>query len=446
MKITVTRRNLLKAAAGGLGAAALPGSALAYASSDYRAIVAVMMRGGLDSQDCLIPTDPTGYASWAKARAALLAPGAPNRDRSALLPLEGLGQSFGLAPELEALMPLYREGRLAIVPNIGPLEETTSRRGVRDKTALIPPRIASHNDQQSVWEGLEAEGARWGWGGRLIDAVAPLDRFGAVSIQRNTLFTAGKSSRPVVVGTGAIKTPFGQEHKFGSREIPTILAEHFASAGGGRSNLLMQDLAAFQRRAIEDYTLLGALLSDHPIRNAVEIPGNGLSVELAQVAALIANRDALGAKRQVFFVQAHGTFDTHSRQMSLLPQGQLQVATALASFQSALDELGVASNVTTFTMSDFGRTLVSNPSGTDHGWGGHSFVLGGAVNGGRAVAPLPPSEVEHDQDFRRGALIPTLAIEQMGAELGRFLGVAETDLDEIFPKLNRFDRHGVSLF
>jgi uncharacterized protein (DUF1501 family) len=446
----ISRRGFLATSAALAGTIALPGHGLAAqgGGGDYRALVAVMMRGGLDAHDCLIPTDPAGYGDWAKARAAILDGGAPNRDRASLLPLEGLGQSFGFAPELEALMPYFNDGRLAIVPNIGPLVEPTDARSLSgNRKRLLPPRIGSHNDQQSVWEGLSAEGARWGWGGRIIDAVAPNERFAAIPIDQNALFTYGRDSRPVVVGAGKVKPPLGASDKlYGSKVLPQLLREHLSSGAVGRTNILARDIAQFQQRALDDYMMLSELLKDDETGSNVRIEGNGLSQELSAVASLIANRGALGARRQVFFVQASGTFDTHARQMNILPGQQTQIATALARFQEALDTMGLGEQVTTFTMSDFGRTLVSNRSGTDHGWGGHSYVLGGAGRGGRAVGTIPPSATGHDHDYRRGSLIPQFAIEQMGADLARWMGVAEADLDAIFPQLGRFDRHGVSLF
>ena len=178
----------------------------------------------------------------------------------------------------------------------------------------------------------------------------------------------------------------------------------------------------------------------------VKISGNKLSEQLAAVMSMVRARSYHKAKRQVFVVSMSG-FDTHKNEVSSLPPRQVQLAEALARFDAALEKKGDGDKVTTFTVSDFGRTLAANASGTDHGWGGHHFVVGGAVKGGRVVGELTPPTLDHDQAWaKRGGLIPTIAIEQYGAALGRWFGVPASDLGAVFPNLGRFDANAVDIF
>jgi len=400
-----------------------------------------MLFGGMDSQDCLVPTAAQPYATWRKARTSLLdGVDLPNRDRSSLIGLGKRGQGFGFVPELSGFAELYNRGDLAVVANAGPLIQSTTRQEIVDRTAFLPPRLASHNDQRSIWETLSGEGAATGWGGRMIDQLSVGSDLASIAIKGAASFVVGNSSPGVTIPPGGVKLPFGTARKDfkAAPQLSKMLEQHFRGVNASTQGVFEEDVLNYQRRAYDSTVKLAALLKKNKAGDTARIKRNRLSEQLAMVAKLISVREQLGLSRQVFAVRLGG-FDTHRNQFGQLPVLQQQLSEALLAFQNTLNEMGVAKQVTTFTASDFGRTLVSNPTGTDHGWGGHHFVMGGAVRGGKVVGEIPPYDVGHDLDWRRGAMIPSISIEQYGGELGRWFGLDNDQLAGVFPNIGRFD-------
>lgn len=441
------RRFIGSSLAGGVATAALPAS-LAAPAEDYKALVCVLLLGGLDAHDVLVPTDAQEHRAWRRARSSMLDRVPESlRARERLIPLKAAEPSFGFVPEMAGLAELYRRGELAVVANTGPLVEPVTRKQIADRTAVLPPRLGSHNDQQSVWQTMDPEGAVTGWGGRMLDALAMGTELGGISVNRPSSFVVGETVPGLTVGAAGPRMPYGTAGPVfrGSRLLPLILEDHFRGVGQRPDNLFERDILAAQRRAYDSSAELAGLLRRRRAGDDALIEGNPLSEQLAMVAKLISVRRKLELGRQVFCVQLGG-FDTHRNQFESLPGRQRIVSEALLAFQETLDALGVSRMVTTFTMSEFGRTLVSNASGTDHGWGGHQFVIGGAVRGGRVIGELPPSQPGHERDWRRGALIPDISLHQFGGELARWFGLGPSEIARVFPGIDRFDRGVVELF
>ncbi|MEM9839040.1 MAG: DUF1501 domain-containing protein [Pseudomonadota bacterium] len=442
------RRNFLKSSlAAGVSMSALPAFAQ-QSGDDYKALVCVVLLGGIDSQDCLVPTAPSGYGSWAKARSSIVAPLKDgSRARDGLVTLGQSAQGFGFVPEMRGLADLYRRGDLAVVSNTGPLLEPVTKRDIVDKPGKLPPRLASHNDQQSTWQTLAPEGAPTGWGGRMLDALGKGSDLAGISIKSNTSFVVGQTAPGVTVPPDGISLPFGispaDKKRFG--DLSDLLEEHFRGVGQSPDSLFEQDVVIAQRRAYDASVKLAGLLDGNTAGDTAKIAENKLAKQLAMVAKMISIQKPLGLSRQVFAVRLGG-FDTHRNQFEKLPGLQRTLSEALLAFQNTLNSMGVADQVTTFTVSDFGRTLISNASGTDHGWGGHTYVMGGAVRGGRVIGEIPPYDVGHDLDWRRGAMIPTISIEQYAGALGSWFGLDTDGLQEVFPNIGRFDRNAVKLF
>ena len=454
------RRNFIKA----LGASALAHTALSAAPttitahaadrSGYKALVCVFLFGGLDCHDLILPYDRASYGQYEKLRSSLLAQQGATRQRSSLLPLSPAtnsvlqGRQVALPPEMPLLKGLFREGKAAIVCNVGPLVEPVTLATFESGAVRLPPRLFSHNDQQAVWQANQPEGAQFGWGGLFADAVlasganAFLPQFTTVTTEEVGPFLTGRSAVPYRVSTsGAARVDFLEEYYEGvSGERAELLeaVRNQLTAGSYRGNhLLERDMAVAFSGGIETNEAYDTALQQG-IALPTSFPSTPLGAQLRTVAETINVRDRLFASRQIFFVGLGG-FDTHSGQAQYLPSLLSQIDAALAAFQTAMDAAGLARDVTLFTASDFGRTLAVNGDGTDHGWGGHQIVLGGAVKGGEIYGTLPPPVLGHDADSGGGRLIPAMAVDSYAAELGRWFGLSESELSEALPGLRNFD-------
>jgi uncharacterized protein (DUF1501 family) len=441
-----SRRQFLRRAgaltASGLAARLVPLSlfgatqAAAQSASDYRALVCVFLYGGVDGNSVVVPNDAASYAQYAGVRPAS---SGLNLAQAELLPIQPQGLPlFGLHPELSEIHPLFGEGKLAILANVGPLNEPTTKANYLQKR---PDNLFSHADQQNQWQSSVSSGAsRSGWGGRVADQVAALNpSFPVVtSIAGAPLFVAGNSTSPLALpSTGGL----------------ALAGFNTSAASTARLNALQAILAADREnayvRAAGDITAQALNLSStvNPILSAANSTlqpiFNGLNTSIAlqlqQVAKLIAARAQTGARRQIFFVSLGG-FDTHNNELATLTNLLGQLSPALRAFYDATVALGVASQVTTFTLSDFGRTFQpASGAGTDHAWGNHHVILGGAVNGGRMYGRFPALVLAGPDDAEReGRWIPTTSVDQYGATLARWFGVGAQGLSAAFPNLSRF--------
>ena len=464
-----TRRNFLKmttaaplaVSSSSLLSALASMNTQAMGTGDYKALVCVFLFGGMDCHDTVLPYDTSSYDSYARIRSSLLAayanqPGGTTRARNQLLPLTPVtadfgGRQFALPPEMSALHALFQQGNAAIVGNVGPLIQPTNRAAFLNGGSAVPRRLFSHNDQQSTWMSFAPEGSQLGWGGRFGDAAARAGAntesiFSQISVFGNTVFLSGDMVGPYQVGVEGVPSIFLLDRVGNGvpASLEPALRAHFTSAGSNRSNLLERDFINLSQVSYAANDLLRSALDTAP-ELTTRFPGSALGAQLGAVARTLSVRDVLGASRQVFFVGLGG-FDTHSAQATALPGLQRDISDSIAAFYAATREMGIESAVTTFTAADFGRTLTVNGDGTDHGWGAHHFVVGGAVKGRDIYGDIPVAELGHSQDSGNGRLIPSVAVEQLAAPLGRWYGLNTAEIAQALPGLAAFPDGGLPLF
>ncbi|HRK38329.1 MAG TPA: DUF1501 domain-containing protein [Burkholderiaceae bacterium] len=444
------RRGAALSAAGvaapwALSLAAMGEAAAATTVNDYKALVCVFLYGANDHNNTVVPFDAATHATYTSIRASLATP----RDQLlALNPRTALPSSsqMGLAPQLTGLKSLFDAGRMGVVLNVGPLVVPTTLAQYYAKSVPLPPKLFSHNDQQSIWQSSLAEGSTSGWGGRLGDlflANNATSTFTCMNVSGNAVFMSGQQAvQYQVSSTGAVKLSATTGNSFGSPAVSQALQ----TLTQATSNHWMEaEHARIMKRAVQAEAQLSAGLAAAPTLTTAFNSANPLATQLQMVARTIAARNALGTKRQVFFVSLGG-FDLHDNLLTQHPGLLTNVSEAISSFYAATVELGVASQVTTFTASDFGRTLTSNGDGSDHGWGSHHFVLGGAVAGQQFYGKLPSMAVNGPDDVGQGRLLPTTSVDQLGAALATWFGVPVSDLPTVFPNVGNFDLGTLPLF
>ena len=422
------------------------GAAAAQTASDYRALVCVFLYGANDHNNTVIPFDTASYATYTGARAAIARPMSALLPLTPSVPLSGAnaGRQFALPTELGPLKSIWDAGRLAVVANVGPLIVPTTKIQYNNLSVPLPPKLFSHNDQQSVWQASSPEGARAGWGGRIGDLLA--------SQNANTVFTCNSVSGAAVFIAGQSTVAY-QVSTTGSTAISGITGSLFGSnsASGnlrsiitsGGANIFTQDLADTTQRSIDANVSLSAALASAPdFPLPADLATSSLAAQLRVVARMIASRNSLGAKRQVFFVSLGG-WDTHNNQLGTQPGLHAQVAGALSYFYDATVNLAISDRVTTFTGSDFGRTLTSNGDGSDHGWGSHHFVMGGAVKGQQYYGTFPVMGLNNNDEVGSGRLLPTTSVDQYAATLARWFGVSDTDMRLVLPNIGNFGSSNV---
>jgi uncharacterized protein (DUF1501 family) len=447
MTIPSRRKLLTRAAAlSALGLTArLPGLSLiadaaAQTASDYKALVCVFMFGGNDGKNTVVPLDSVGYGNYAKVR-----PDASgiNLAQASLLPIQPAGSSvpYGLHPSLAELQALFAQGRLAILANVGTLTAPTTR--AQYDAGARPLSLYSHSDQQAQWQsGISDAVSGTGWGGRMADAVATYNaasRFPVVtSLDGTVLFATGTAATPLTV---PVSGSFALAGYNGSAAANARLAAVQALLALDSPNTFVRSDNAIGSQALALSGTVNPILGNV---NSAAAPffanlSSSIAQQFLQVAKLIEGRQATGAARQVFFVQL-GSFDTHGDQLRRQQALFADLSPALAAFHDATVALGVENQVTTFTLSDFGRTMQpASGGGTDHAWGSHHFVLGGAVKGGALYGSYPQLILGGPDDAElEGRWLPTTSVDQYGATLARWFGVPETALTTVFPNLGRF--------
>ena len=415
----------------GIGAAAAQSAA-----EDYRALVCVFLFGGNDQTNTVIPFDAAEFNAYTAARPSIARAAAELTSLGAAT-AQG-GRSFALPNELAPLTSLYGAGKLAVVANVGPLIVPTTKAQYQNASVPLPSKLFSHNDQQSVWQSSGAEGATSGWGGRLADLIVAGNAnqtFTAISVTGAAVFLSGRSVLQYQVGTGGSVSISGLTGSlFGSATAAQVLRQLVTAQ---RPTLFEDEYNRITARSIDANATLSSALAAAPAITTPFPSGNSLADQLKMVARTIAARRTLGARRQVFFVSLGG-FDTHDFQLRDQPTLHATLAAALSAFYQATAELGVAGQVTTFTASDFGRTLTSNGDGSDHGWGSHHFVIGGAVRGGNVYGRFPAISLGTPEDIGSGRLLPSTSVDQYAATLGKWFGVSATDLPTVVPNISNF--------
>ena len=418
--------------------------ASAASASDYKALVCVFLYGGNDYANTVVPYDSGSYAVYAKAR-----PGFAYERESlaatALMPTSdpvdsaGFSHQYAIAPNLAPLLPLFNSGKLGVVLNVGPLVEPTTKAQWDNQSVRLPPKLFSHNDQQSLWQSVAPEGAPAGWGGRMGDmfkGANTYSTFTCINLFGNAVYLAGNDAVQYQMSASGV-TPFSAlvHPLFGSASASAAFRTLVTQP---RSNLLENEYNKICSRSIEAHQTLARALENAPPLATAFPPQSHLAAQLKMVARLIGLAPVLGVKRQVFYV-AMGGFDLHDSMRDSHPVLLAHLGSALAAFYAATSELGLADQVTSFTASDFGRTLTGNGDGTDHGWGSTQFVMGGAVNGKRYYGTAPILADNGPDDIGHGCLLPTTSIEQLAATLGGWLGVSDSDLLTMLPNLANYN-------
>jgi uncharacterized protein (DUF1501 family) len=450
------RRFLRAAAAGGIAYAfgRTPGTVYAQMAGggpfpDYKAMVCLFLFGGNDSWNMVVPNSTAEYDAYFAARGGGTASSLAI-DRGALLPISPLtpdpiGATYGLHPSMAGMQSLFNSGRAAVVANVGPLIRPTSK--AQYQTAAnsghpLPPQLFSHNDQQDQWHSLRGRALlKSGWGGRVADVLnaqagsqqLPIN----VSLAGQTFFQAGDIATPYVMGAAGANTFDG----FGAAGVAAARRTAFEAVANASYNTIYErGFAAVQRRAVQYADRVNSAIL--AARDFAALPNSGvalspLQTQLRTVAKLIDVRTRLSMSRQIFFVSTGG-FDSHDDQNEDQPGLLGNVSASIASFFAALQEMGLESNVTLFTQSDFGRTLTSNGDGSDHAWGGVQFVVGGAVRGQEIYGRYPVLALNGADDVGGGRIIPTTSSDQYAATLARWFGVQDSNLPMVAPSIGNF--------
>jgi uncharacterized protein (DUF1501 family) len=447
MKNDQSRRAFLQTTATlGLAGAASPfvttlaaiGEAAASVATDYKALVCIFLYGGNDYANTVTPYDQASYDLYAKLRPAL----AYQRvalDPTLLAPTTPLagGRQYALAPALAPLMPVFNTGKMAVMLNVGTLAQPTTKAQYQAKSVALPPKLFSHNDQQSYWQSSSPEGASSGWGGRIGDLMQSgngTSLLTCINAAGNAVFLAGKTAFQYSISTSGAIGLTGNTNVYGSTAASAALKTLMT---GSRANIFENEHAKVSKRSLDTGAQITTSLAAAPAFTTVYPAGNSLADQLKIVARMISVGNELGAKRQVFFVSLGG-FDLHDNLVAQHPVLLANVGNAMKAFYDHTVELGISDKVTAFTGSDFGRTLVPNTDGSDHGWGSMHFVIGGAVKG-KQIYGTPPAIADNGpDDVGQGRLLPGIAVDQYASTLATWFGVSNTDMTTVLPNMSSY--------
>ena len=445
-----SRRAFLKrSAALGIAGTAMPfvsslaaiGEAAAAVTTDYKALVCVFLYGGNDYANTLPPYDQASYNLYQAARSNIAL------DRAALggtvlNPVTALagGRQYALAPTMAPLLPLFNAGKMAVALNVGTLIQPTTKAQYTANSVPLPPKLFSHNDQQSFWQASNPEGATSGWGGRIGDLFQSGNgsaTLTCINATGNAVFLTGKTAIQYSVGTGGpIALLSNSNTVFGSTTTAATLRTLMTAS---QSNIVQNEHARVSKRALDTYAQVNTALGGAPAANFPLFPTpNSLADQLKIVARLISVSSELGARRQVFFVSLGG-WDMHDALVASHPTQSGLLANAMKAFYDTTAALGVADKVTTFTASDFGRTLQSNDDGSDHGWGSMHFVMGDAVRGQRFYGTPPAIGNNTPDDVGQGRLLPTISVDQYASTLANWFGVSAGDMPTVLPNIGNYN-------
>lgn len=420
------------------------------AVSDYKALVCVFLFGGNDSWNLLIPSDNTRYGVYANSRSSSAGTSSMAIAQNTLLPLNvlnaGAGESYGVHPSAPELANVFNAGHGAFVVNVGTAVQPTSKTQYLQPGYPLPPQLFSHSDQQGQWAyGQPKQNGTVGWGGLAADRLYVLNPGAlipmSISLAGQNRFQAGNIVQPYNIASNGPSSLSGYTGSTGTARMTALtemLAESYADP-------LSRSYAKTFSHALDYYTTMSAALAAAPALTTTFPANNSLAAQLAEVARVISMRGTLGAKRQIFFVSAGG-FDTHANQLNDQPKLLQGISQALGAFYDCtVNDLKIPQSITTFTLSEFARTLNSNGDGTDHAWAGIQFAMGGAVKGQKlygapaASGSLFPNQALNGPDcLARGQMMPGVSCDQYSATLASWLGVQSCDIATIFPYVKNF--------
>ena len=446
----------LKSLNGAINRSAYDSAAL----TDYKAIVCILLSGGIDSYNVLIPSGTTtggdnGFNEYKAIRTDLAFTNVSNilaLNNPSPLGHRGIASaysSFGIHPQMTGVRDLFSAGKLAFMANIGTLVEpianyTEYQSGLKK----IPLGIYSHSDQSMQWQtSVPQSRSAVGFGGRLADLLnasnAHQEISMNISLAGKNIFQRGEeiseysissNISPSNVGFNTVPTWWGNSgllNDLRDGAVDSMVAKTYA-------NLLQKTYSTTTKNAMDSFSVFKEALQKVPGMTTV-FPNNSLSNNLAAVAKVMSVRNFLGAKRQIFFID-YGGWDMHSDLINGLNSKLPIVSQALKAFYDATVELGISDKVTTYTISDFARTATSNGLGADHAWGGNMMVMGGAVNGGKIYGAFPKMDVVSNPrniSFR-GNFIPSVGTDELYAELALWYGISPADLCYVLPNLGNF--------
>jgi uncharacterized protein (DUF1501 family) len=436
------------------------GEAAAQTATDYKALVCVFLYGGCDYANTVVTYDDDSYGKYSTIRGGVQSAGGiaiakADLAATALSPTTPLSgnRQYALHPSMTAMKSLFDAGNAAVQLNVGPLVVPLSRAGFNNSNKKLfpqPPKLFSHNDQQSTWQSSSPEGSTVGWGGNIGDLVLGQNStslFTCISVTGNAVFLSGDSALQYQVSSGgAVRinsvSPASGTTLYGSATVKSAMQ---ALTQQTRAHKLENEYNKVTKRAVEAEGMVTTAIAQPYAAGTFPVPATNLGNQLAMVARLIRGRVATGAKRQVFMVSMGG-FDLHDNLINNQAPLLKQVSDAMASFHAAMVAENLGDKVTAFTASDFGRTLASNGDGADHGWGNHHFVVGGAVKGNMIYGTPPPvttnntsTSVDYEGHVGQGRLIPTTSVDQYGATMGKWFGLNDAQLLDILPNLKNFN-------
>lgn len=430
-------------------------------TNGYKAMVMVYLQGGLDQNDTLIPYDQPSWDTLKGYRGGVLS---NDRTPSNLLKLNPTneadfgGRQFGLPQEMAEIHQMFEEGDAATIGNVGALIQPITKQDVLEGNSKVPGRLGSHNDHATYWQALGFEGAKVGWGGKILDAARTNitdPTFSGLTATGKTVFLNGEESRQTMVTTPDKLAPeltLNGSYPDGNNQkrdqFWQAVKEYYATQGDdfSRENLFMRDFNTLTSLGHSNAEkMFNALKASSPL--ATTFPTDKMGQYFKRIAETIKIKDTLQSERQIFYVYFPG-FDTHQEQGKELPWRQRSLSAAIGAFRQAMVEIGMWDDVTVFTAGDFGRTLVGNSNnGTDHAWGGHHFMMGGSVKGKTMYGEYPQFDINSDSYYsNRGTLIPTLAVEQYAATLARWFGLSEDEIHSIFTNLKNFSTQDLGFF
>ncbi len=424
--------------------------------SDYKALVCIFMSGGNDSNNLIIPVGPD-YASYSSVRQNL---SLPEAGVLPIAPINADGHTYGIHPKMTKVQTLFGEGKAAFLFNVGPLSHPMTRAQYSNGSVPKPPQLFSHSDQVTHWQtSLPDQPPRTGWGGRIADLLHPLQYELSGGIP-----TANASKIALCTSLAGANT-YETGNTFAQYAVSTSGAVTVSGLSAAHlqrmKNILALPDTNLQRTAFADVTesalATGDLLNASIAATAgasywtVPFPATSLGGQLKMVARLIQARSPLNMKRQIFFTSVGG-YDTHTSQVgnAAAPTDTTvgshanllsELSEAVYAFQRAMEQISAGDKVTSFTMSDFGRTFKTNGQGSDHAWGSHHFVVGGAVKGKRTFGTFPVLNVTGPDavpSSNEGRWIPKTSVDEYSATLAKWFGVSQSNLGVVFPNLGRF--------
>ncbi len=405
-------------------------------SGPYKAMVCLLLSGGNDSFNMLIPRGDTEYGEYALTRSNLAIP----QDRLIpVFPATSDGNQYGLHPGMPEMAQLFNDGKLSFISNTGTLIRPTTKEEVMNGSADLPLGLFSHADQIQQWQtGHPHERTAIGWGGRIADVMHDMNTNQEISmnisLSGSNIFENGEMITEFVIDRNGAAGIWGYGGEWAYDQIRT-----------GAINAMLNN----QYNDIYKQTYINTIKKSNKANLAfieaidtipefdTEFSDNDLSQSFRMIAKSIAARDILGFERQIYFIN-YGGWDHHDELLNNQAQMLPVVSKALAEFDAVMEEIGTTQNVITFSISDFGRTLTSNGNGTDHAWGSNAIVMGGAVNGREIFGDFPSLQLDNPLDIGDGILIPTTSSDEYMAEIAMWFGVDNDNVSAIFPNLANF--------